>query len=61
MQRTYEWGHVRSPGLLDCRPIHLGRSLADARFAVTDVRELSLWGLPVAVAAGRVSSAEPGW
>lgn len=52
MQRAYEWGHQRFPRLLDCRPIHLEASLTDAGFTVTEARELSLWGLPVAVAVG---------
>ena len=54
MQRAYEWGHRRFPHLLDCRPIQLERSLADAGFNVTEIRELSLWGLPVSVATGEV-------
>lgn len=53
MQRVYEWGHGRLPSLLDCRPIHVEESLIDAGFAITAVRDLSLFGLPVAVVVGR--------
>jgi demethylmenaquinone methyltransferase/2-methoxy-6-polyprenyl-1,4-benzoquinol methylase len=50
MQEIYEWGHERFPHVLDCRPIHVASSLAEAGYSVSSVRHLSLWGLPVDVA-----------
>lgn len=52
MQRAYLWGHERFPRLLDCRPIRLESWLRDAGFVIAEVTELSLWGLPVAIAVG---------
>lgn len=56
MQRAYQWGHGRFPRVLDCRPIHVQRSLEDSGWTVTEVRELSLLGLPVTVAGAEVPS-----
>ena len=52
MQRAYERGHERFPQLLDCRPIHVYASMAQAGFSVNAIRHLTLWGLPVAIAIG---------
>ena len=52
MQRVYERGHERFPHVLDCRPIHVEASLAEAGYSLGVVRHLSIWGLPIAVAVG---------
>lgn len=51
--RIYEWGHKRFPRLLDCRPIHLRRSLEAAGYEVADWKRTSIVGLPVEIALGR--------
>lgn len=52
MQRAYQRGHERFPRLLDCRPIRLETWLGDAGFVISRMEEMSLWGLPVAIAVG---------
>ena len=49
MIRLYEWGHRNFESYADCRPIYPTQSLADAGFQVTDIRQLSMFGLPVDV------------
>ena len=48
-QRIYEWAHEKMPRVVDCRPIHAGRALAEAGFSVTQQTEMRMWGLPVSV------------
>ncbi|MEE8594030.1 MAG: methyltransferase domain-containing protein [Candidatus Bipolaricaulota bacterium] len=48
-QRIYEWAHEKMPKVLDCRPIHADRALAEAGFQVTQRSEMSMWGLPVSI------------
>ena len=56
MARLYRWCHERFPEYVDCRPIPVQRLLAEARFHVLAVREMSLAGLSVdAVLAARES------
>lgn len=45
VKRLYERLHQRFPGLLDCRPIWVGRTLEQAGFRVAVQAIDSLWGL----------------
>lgn len=49
MRRLYEWGHMRWPSVLDCRPIYASRSLEDAGFRVLRLEEMRYWGIRVDV------------
>ena len=44
--RLYEWAHRTFPALVDCRPIFVQRTLDEAGFHITDVTQVTLWGLP---------------
>jgi len=48
--RLYEWAHKKIPTYVDCRPIHVQTALEEAGFRVTDTTEMSMWGLPTAIA-----------
>ena len=50
--RLYEWAHRRFPGLLDCRPILVRKSLKDAGFRIVKAEDRSTWGLPVEIVVG---------
>jgi demethylmenaquinone methyltransferase/2-methoxy-6-polyprenyl-1,4-benzoquinol methylase len=45
--RLYEWARDKLPHYLDCRPIYVAESLAEAGFPVSETREMVMWGLPV--------------
>jgi demethylmenaquinone methyltransferase/2-methoxy-6-polyprenyl-1,4-benzoquinol methylase len=47
--RLYEWGHERWPVLLDCRPIHLHKSLEAGGFRFQAAKVQTMWGLPVEI------------
>lgn len=49
MVKLYELVHNLFPKYLDCRPIYVQQSMIDAGFTITEVKELSMWGLPVDV------------
>lgn len=51
--RLYEWGHVRWPAILDCRPIELGKFLEAGRFRVQAAKLQTMWGLPVEIALSK--------
>jgi ubiquinone/menaquinone biosynthesis C-methylase UbiE len=51
--RLYEWLHLQFPRYLDCRPIPVQELLREAGFALADVRQASMWGLPVATVLAR--------
>jgi demethylmenaquinone methyltransferase/2-methoxy-6-polyprenyl-1,4-benzoquinol methylase len=51
--RLYEWGHERWPALLDCRPIHVRKSLEAGGFRVQAAKVQTMWGLPVEIVLGR--------
>lgn len=51
--RLYEWGHKRWPALLDCRPIHLSKTLEAGRFCIQAAKVQTMWGLPVEIVLGR--------
>jgi len=53
MAKLYEWTHEKLPKVVDCRPIHADRALAEAGFQVTQRTEMSMWGLPVLVVLGK--------
>ncbi|MFX0069326.1 MAG: class I SAM-dependent methyltransferase, partial [Candidatus Hodarchaeota archaeon] len=53
MARLYEWAHRRFPSYLDCRPIFVKEFVEGAGFGTFDVTEMSMWGLPVAIAIAR--------
>ncbi|MFX1351639.1 MAG: 2-heptaprenyl-1,4-naphthoquinone methyltransferase, partial [Promethearchaeota archaeon] len=53
MARLYEWAHRRFPNYLDCRPIFVKEFVEGAGFGTFDVTEMSMWGLPVAIAIAR--------
>ncbi|MFC2095824.1 class I SAM-dependent methyltransferase [Candidatus Bipolaricaulota bacterium] len=49
MVKLYEWAHRTFPKVVDCRPIHADRALAEAGFRVTQQTEMRMWGLPVSI------------
>ena len=51
--RLYAWAHDAFPNYVDCRPIFLTKTLEEAGLRVTDVVEMSTWGLPVDIALAR--------
>ncbi len=46
--RAYEWTHQHFPNLLDCRPIHVRRSLEAQGFAIEEARLEFMW-VPVEI------------
>jgi demethylmenaquinone methyltransferase/2-methoxy-6-polyprenyl-1,4-benzoquinol methylase len=51
--RLYAWAHDVFPHYVDCRPIFLTKTLEEAGLRVTDIVEMSTWGLPVDIALAR--------
>ena len=45
--KLYEWAHEEIPNYADCRPIYVSESISEAGFKISEVKELSMWGLPV--------------
>jgi ubiquinone/menaquinone biosynthesis C-methylase UbiE len=48
-ERIYEWFHARMPVAVDCRPINALPVLQTSGFSIDQVREASMWGLPVEI------------
>jgi ubiquinone/menaquinone biosynthesis C-methylase UbiE len=53
MRNLYEWGHLRFPRLLDCRPIFVRRALESGGFERCDAVCDSVAGLPVELVLAR--------
>lgn len=47
MTKMYEQAHQWFPRFVDCRPIFVEEAVSIAGFKVEDVKELTLWGLPL--------------
>lgn len=45
--RLYRWAHRSFPRFVDCRPIPVRQLVSAAGFAVEDLREEVMWGIPV--------------
>jgi len=48
----YEWAHERFPKYVDCRPIHVERSVRDAGFELEYKEKVKLMGLPGEIVIG---------
>ena len=55
MTRLYEWSHRKFPTFIDCRPIFVEDTLADAGFRILHAEELPMWGLLVEVVVAQKS------
>lgn len=53
LRELYEWGHRAFPGLVDCRPIFVQRSMQDAGFRILDCTRTSIWSLPIDIVLAR--------
>lgn len=51
----YRWLHRHFPHFVDCQPIDAAGWLEGSGFAIQTERELSIWGLPVAVLVARAA------
>jgi ubiquinone/menaquinone biosynthesis C-methylase UbiE len=49
MVGLYEWAHRAFPAWADCRPIRVREFLKEAGFDILEMRERSMWGLPVEI------------
>jgi demethylmenaquinone methyltransferase/2-methoxy-6-polyprenyl-1,4-benzoquinol methylase len=49
MIKLYEWSHDRFPAFVDCRPIYVQPTLAQAGLRILSVKYMSMWGLPVEI------------
>lgn len=49
MRRLYDWAHEKMPNFVDCRPIQAQEVVEAAGFKATEVRLMSMWGLPVEI------------
>lgn len=52
MTRLYEWGHMRIPHVLDCRPIYAAEALKAAGYIVKEKKGMRYWGLSVSAVLG---------
>ena len=49
MARMYERAHARLPQVVDCRPIPVQQVIREAGFEILEVKDASMWGLPVEI------------
>ena len=52
--KLYEWVHRKFPEYVDCRPIHVERSLTDAGFGIEHGERAEMFGLPLEIVVASI-------